>query len=74
MLCSSCQKQPSCLPAKLAETDDTLAEMLDHLQDCNLRPARSRPTLLGKVKGMVRALWSGVRQGFATLTRHLLCS
>ena len=73
MLCSSCQNQPSCLPAKLAETDHTLAEMLDHLQDCNLRSNDSRLPLLRKLTGIFQSLWSGLRQGIATLTGRLWC-
>jgi hypothetical protein len=67
MLCSSCQKQPGCLPAKLAENDSTLANMLDDLKDCSLRSGRSRPSLWQKLSRLAQTLWSGVKHRFAWL-------
>jgi hypothetical protein len=56
MLCSSCENQSSCLPAKLAEDDATLSEMLDHLKDCGLKARKTRPSLWQRVKKVVGML------------------
>ena len=45
MLCTACQHKPRCVPARLAQGDADLAQLLGQLKHCSLR---SDPPSLGQ--------------------------
>ncbi|HSM84111.1 MAG TPA: hypothetical protein VLS96_20640 [Nodosilinea sp.] len=60
MLCTSCQNQPHCLAAQLAQGDAALDQLLSQLKRCSLQQPR-RLTLWQQLKTRLRSLWTRLR-------------